>query len=83
MLYKTERFFVNTYHALASTAFPRMPVPVPNVLNGEKSLDTLAEHLKSKGIQRPVIFTDSFFCTLPSFQLLIGALEKRDIDYKV
>ncbi|EOT1826152.1 iron-containing alcohol dehydrogenase [Vibrio vulnificus] len=83
MLYKTERFFVNTYHALASTAFPRMPVPVPNVLNGEKSLDTLAEHLKSKGIQRPVIFTDSFFCTLPSFQLLIDALEKRDIDYKV
>ncbi len=83
MLYKTERFFVNTYHALASTAFPRMPVPVPNVLNGDKSLDTLAEHLKSKGIQRPVIFTDSFFCTLPSFQLLIDALEKRDIDYKV
>lgn len=83
MLYKTERFFVNTYHALASTAFPRMPVPVPDVLNGDKSLDTLAEHLKSKGIQRPVIFTDSFFCTLPSFQLLIDALEKRDIDYKV
>ena len=83
MLYKIERFFVNTYHALASTAFPRMPVPVPNVLNGDNSLDTLAEHLKSKGIQRPVIFTDSFFCTLPSFQLLIDALEKRDIDYKV
>lgn len=83
MLYKTERLVINTYHALASTAFPRMPVPVPNVLNGDKSLDTLAEHLKQKGIQRPVIFTDSFFCTLPSFQLLIDALEERNIDYKV
>lgn len=83
MRYKTERILVNTYHALASLAFPRMPVPVPNVLNGDKSLDRLAEHLKNRGIQRPVIFTDSFFSTLPSFQLLIEALEKQDIEYKV
>ena len=77
MLYKTERFFVNTYHALASKAFPRIPVPVPQVLDGEESLEKLAEHLCQKGIQRPVIFTDRFFSTLPSFQLLISALVRQ------
>lgn len=83
MFYKTERFFVNSYHTLSGIVFPRLPVPVPNVIDGELSLNKLATHLKEKGIKRPVIFTDSFFATLPSFQLLTEALEKENIDYKV
>ncbi|USD66422.1 iron-containing alcohol dehydrogenase [Vibrio sp. SCSIO 43136] len=83
MSYKTERFFVGIYHKLAGQLLPHIPVPTPQVVEGEVALEKLAEHLIDKGIERPVIFTDPLFSTLPAFQHLIAALDATSLDYRL
>lgn len=83
MLWELKKKAFRAQHRVMKTVATVIPIPIPTVLTGAGSVETLAENIKVRGLKHAFVVTDKVLMELELPKGLLDALEKNGIQYTV
>ena len=83
MIWELKKASFRAFHFSMKLGAMVMPFPVPKLITGAGSVKKLAEQVKTDGLKKVLVVTDSVLTSLKIPENLLKSLEEKGIQYKV